>query len=127
MERKEKDPAAVALGKRRQASMTPEQRSALAKAGAEAARPYMAALTPMERRMRTSKGNRTRRLNPPWLRAAASSADAPGAPADAVKAETSGIAAELAALAALIDAAGDDAIAALADRVFAPPPPADAE
>ena len=122
MERKEKDPAAVALGKRRQASMTPEERTALAKAGAEAARPYMAALTPMERRMRTAKGNRTRRLNPPWLRAAAASAVAPGAPAEAVKAEPraaagSGIAAELAALAALIDAADDAAIAELETRM----------
>lgn len=122
MERKEKDPAAVALGKRRQASMTPEQRTALAKAGAEAARPYMAALTPMERRMRTSKGNRTRRLNPPWLKTAAASASAPGAPAEAVKAEQraaagSGFAAELAALAALIDAADDAAIAELETRM----------
>lgn len=118
MKRKAKDPAAVALGKRRQASMTPEERRAFVELGGAAAAEANRRRSPLERRMIAQKANRTRRLNPPWLRAAAAPAVAPGAPADASNAvEKQEARPDLAELAALIDAADDAAIAALDARM----------
>lgn len=109
---KAKDPAAVALGRKRQA-VTPDERRAFAQIGAEASRTANAARSPQERRAIAMRAARTRRLNPPWLRTAA-----PLAP----PADLTGLMelAELArAMADALDAVPDDDLAAVAAAVAA--------
>jgi hypothetical protein len=62
---REKDPAAVALGRKRQAKMTAQERAAFMQATAEANRKR----TPAERRAIARKAAMTRRRRPKWIAA----------------------------------------------------------
>ena len=77
----EKDPAAVALGKRRQAQMTAEERAAFVKAGGRAAGELNRKRTPEERRRIARRTAMTRRRRPKWMAPVVPIRDAP--PADA--------------------------------------------
>ena len=63
----DKNPAAVALGKRRQAQMTAEERAAFVKAGGRAAGELNRKRTPEERRRIARQAAMTRRRRPKWL------------------------------------------------------------
>lgn len=74
-----KDPAAVALGKRRIAKMTPEQLRAFHKAGSDALRRR----SPLERRLTAQRSALTRRMRPKWMAGAhAAPSGSPGEPPD---------------------------------------------
>ena len=82
---REKDPAAVALGKRRQAQMTAEERRAFVTAGGRAAGEINRKRTPEERRRIARRTAMTRRRRPKWLAPVVASrppADVPDEPID---------------------------------------------
>jgi hypothetical protein len=66
---REKNPAAVEMGKRRQAKMTAEERAKFISAGAAAAAKTNSRRTPEERRRIARKAALTRRMRPKWLTA----------------------------------------------------------
>lgn len=103
---KPKDPAAVALGKKRQASMTAEERLQWARAGAKATNAWQAKRSPLERRESARKGVRTRRLMPTWMR----KSNQPSV----VSIQPTAPVADATELATLLDGASDEAIALLA-------------
>jgi hypothetical protein len=106
----DKDPAAVTLGRKRQANVTPIERSAFGRLGAEAAREANAARTRDERKRISRKAARTRRLSPRWVYQPA--AGSPGEPPPA--AAPAGELAELAgALDTIEDAVLEELYAAL--------------
>lgn len=64
---KPKDPAAVALGRRRQAAVTPDERAAFGKLGADASADANKRRTPEERRRIARRAALTRRMQPTWM------------------------------------------------------------
>ena len=107
---REKDPAAVALGKRRIAKMTPEEQRAFHQAGAKAAHVTLSKRSPLERRMSGIRAWRTRRMRPAWMRKpAAQSADSPGEPPAPTP--------DTGELARLLDGASDEALERLRSRL----------
>ena len=67
----DKNPAAVALGKRRQAQMTADERRAFVTAGGYATAELKRKFTPEERRRIARQAAMTRRRTPRWMQAAA--------------------------------------------------------
>lgn len=112
-----KNPAAVALGKLAAASRTPEELRAQASKAGRAAAEQMKQRSPLERRLIAQRANRTRYLNPPWLRKKA----APVAPAGSQDEPAPAVAPGIAELYAMIENASDDALAALAERITRAP------
>jgi hypothetical protein len=106
-----KDPAAVALGRKRAAKMTPEEFAAWQRAGTEAAREANARRSPLERRFIAMKARRGRALMPAWMRAAQKRAErkAPVAPI--------AVADQAAELARMIEQAGDEALARIVEHL----------
>lgn len=108
---REKNPAAVELGRRRQAQMTAEERAAFA-----AARDFAnAKRTPLERREIARKAAMTRRQRPKWM--------APSNPvekcvAPAATADAAGTSGELTHLDRAIDDIPDDLLEQLASALF---------
>lgn len=109
-----KDPAAVALGKRRQASMSAEERRAWARAGAKATNEWQAKRSPLERRESARKGVRTRRLRPAWMRKRKSNQQS------VVSTQPPAPVSDAAELARLLETASDEAIARLAAVIRQP-------
>jgi hypothetical protein len=105
-----KDPAAVALGRKRAAKMTPEEFAAFQRAGTEAAREANARRSPLERRMIAMRAWRTRWTGPAWMRAAQKKSERNTPAQDH---PVSHVADQAAELARMIEQAGEDALEAL--------------
>jgi hypothetical protein len=106
MPNKDKNPAAVALGKRRYETMTDEQREAFFRGRDQA----HAKRTPAERSALARRSAMTRRIaGPAWLRKKQSDPSAGAPPAE--------LAADLAQLDRAIDELPDDLLSLLLDRI----------
>jgi hypothetical protein len=105
-----KDPAAVALGRKRAAKMTPGEFAAWQRAGTEAAREANARRSPIERRFIAMKAWRSRRMMPAWMRTAQARNTAPPPAVDP-------LADQAAELARMIEQSSDAALEALRARL----------
>jgi hypothetical protein len=123
-----KDPAAVALGKRRIAKMTPEEAAEFHRAGAKAVQASNRKRSPLERRMSGMLAWRTRRMRPAWMakqqRSAISSQRSAGSPPTPPPSErelkADKLSADCSALARLLDSASDEALERLRSAMIAP-------
>jgi hypothetical protein len=121
-----KDPAAVALGRKRAAKMTPEEFAAWQRAGTEAAREANKTRSPIERRFIAMKAWRSRRTAPAWMRAAQKRADQTRPASLTYPNDKTGmpdspgqdpIAEQAAELARMIEQAGDEALARIVEHL----------
>jgi hypothetical protein len=110
-----KDPAAVALGKRRIAKMTPDEALEFHRAGAKAVQASNRKRSPLERRMSGMLAWRTRRMRPAWQKPSAVSDQPPGSPGEPPAPPP-----DVSELARLLDSASDEALERLRSAMIAP-------
>ena len=109
MNERPKDPAAVALGKRRIAKMTPEEQRAFHKKGSDALRRR----PPLERRLTAQKSALTRRMGPAWMRKQISQAEPSATPTPAPAVDP----ADALDLAKQLNTADDEILRVLAEQL----------
>lgn len=115
---KEKDPAAVALGKRRIAKMTPAEALDFHRAGAKAVQASNRKRSPVERRMSGILAWRTRRMRPAWMAKPSYQPSAVSNQPGSSASETGVVKApDTSELARLLDAASDEALERLRSKL----------